>query len=970
MSINLTDEIEVKTKKGKLGAAKQIFLEGDTQTVENEIQDINSRHNDLNSKHESLSSTVSEHTNQIESNQNQITTNKSTQDAKNASLDANMAELNTRDDQITELVRGIAATGGASVATTVTYDNTSSHLASATVQGAIDELQGSKIDKTSILQELGNAEDKVMSQKAVSDELSEMDGKVNELDQKIGIIGNNNLIPDFQNSKYIKAIISSIKLKSLAFTGIINRASQTTSQYLSFKAVKEDNSNVDLIYDSSKGSISNSVETIDISNSGITLTVVVNWACGEVVNVGINKPIDIRFVRFTDEKIIIDDSLESTNKDHALSAYQGKVLKETVTSEVQNLNNKINTLLDDSQKEQSFEFVKIKTAIIDSGEFSNPSYNSTDFIDVSAATKITLQNLYANQYGIRAYIFYADDKTTIVAKNSDVSTGDYIPDVVFDGNIPEGAKWLRCTEFYIAQNPSYKRGKVTITSLKEGVNSRISSLETDVKELKHKEVSSSRRKISDADILAKDHNYFYLDGGNVMKGASKYQATGFIAFNENIKAIEFELGDASKNNNFVSVLCGLGKDDNNIDVFARIDLPTFSSNTSYGNLQSVPQIYQSYQKQDAASLSGRDSYAPPYRLPFNAVYKPKTGDTCRIEIYNGTFMEGSVLVDGQWTKWFSVCQIGSYYNKSLPVRSGWNEKFVIGFAVASDSGYCTDGNVAIIKNIIVINDENDVTINHAYISSKGWTRKKSWLAIGDSITELNKTAGLGYIGFAERRYNFKSINKGRGGWTLYRYWRDRAGWYTNPDGSITKDTSGTFHEGNHWEEEVAALPKNSIVSIFMGTNDFDTTFAIPTTDVIMDTYPDPHPRFGNTDASSEDAKDEHTTLGCLRLIIERIMQLSPTARIVLFAPMYRTKGIVEGDHFTELLINSEGRTIYDYADAIASVGKEYNIPVYNTCRDSGINYNNLVSFTYDNLHTSEDGGDLLGNYIGSRLNLL
>lgn len=175
MSINLTDEIEVKTKKGKLGAAKQIFLEGDTQTVENEIKDINSRHNDLNSKHESLSSTVSEHTNQIESNQNQITTNKSTQDAKNASLDANMAKLNTRDDQITELVRGITATGGASVATTVTYDNTSSHLASATVQGAIDELQGSKIDKTSILQELGNAEDKVISQKCITNTVSQIE---------------------------------------------------------------------------------------------------------------------------------------------------------------------------------------------------------------------------------------------------------------------------------------------------------------------------------------------------------------------------------------------------------------------------------------------------------------------------------------------------------------------------------------------------------------------------------------------------------------------------------------------------------------------------------------------------------------------------------------------------------------------------------------------------------------------------
>ena len=185
MSINLTDEIEVKTKKGKLGAAKQIFLEGDTQTVENEIQDINSRHNDLNSKHESLSSTVSEHTYQIESNQNQITANKSAQDAKNTSLDANMAKLNTRDDQITELVRGVTATGGASVATTVTYDNTSSHLASATVQGAIDELQGSKIDKTSILQELGNVEDKVMSQKAVSDAIAVEETRAKEAEENL-----------------------------------------------------------------------------------------------------------------------------------------------------------------------------------------------------------------------------------------------------------------------------------------------------------------------------------------------------------------------------------------------------------------------------------------------------------------------------------------------------------------------------------------------------------------------------------------------------------------------------------------------------------------------------------------------------------------------------------------------------------------------------------------------------------------
>lgn len=173
-NINVTAPLHAATKKGKLGAAKEIFLEGDTQTVEKEIQDINSRHNDLSSKHESLSSkheslssTVSEHTKQIESNQSQITANKSAQDEKNTSLDANMAKLNTRDDQITELVKGVTATGGASVATAVSYDNTSSNLDAATVQGAVDELVTKKVSKEDIAQELGDSEDKVVSQFAL-----------------------------------------------------------------------------------------------------------------------------------------------------------------------------------------------------------------------------------------------------------------------------------------------------------------------------------------------------------------------------------------------------------------------------------------------------------------------------------------------------------------------------------------------------------------------------------------------------------------------------------------------------------------------------------------------------------------------------------------------------------------------------------------------------------------------------------
>lgn len=112
MAINITDALNAATVKGKLADAKQIFLEGDTKNVQQEITDIHTK----------------------------IDNNKVEQATKNQSLDKNIADLNTRDNQITKLIKEVAVTGGASVATAVTYDNTSSHLTAATVQGAIDEV--------------------------------------------------------------------------------------------------------------------------------------------------------------------------------------------------------------------------------------------------------------------------------------------------------------------------------------------------------------------------------------------------------------------------------------------------------------------------------------------------------------------------------------------------------------------------------------------------------------------------------------------------------------------------------------------------------------------------------------------------------------------------------------------------------------------------------------------------------------
>lgn len=110
--INVTAPLHSATTKGKLGNANEIFLEGDTQTVEKEIQDINSRHNTLNTKHESLSKTV----------------------------------------------QGISATGKANTATEVTYNNTNSGIAAENVQDAVDELAKEKADSSDVTEKFNKVE--------------------------------------------------------------------------------------------------------------------------------------------------------------------------------------------------------------------------------------------------------------------------------------------------------------------------------------------------------------------------------------------------------------------------------------------------------------------------------------------------------------------------------------------------------------------------------------------------------------------------------------------------------------------------------------------------------------------------------------------------------------------------------------------------------------------------------------------
>lgn len=93
---------------------------------------------------------------QINDKQQQITAN-----------DEDISLLQTRSTQMEEAIKGISASGGASVASAVTYNNTESGLDSVTAQGAIDELANKKFNKENIAQEFGESENKVVSQFAL-----------------------------------------------------------------------------------------------------------------------------------------------------------------------------------------------------------------------------------------------------------------------------------------------------------------------------------------------------------------------------------------------------------------------------------------------------------------------------------------------------------------------------------------------------------------------------------------------------------------------------------------------------------------------------------------------------------------------------------------------------------------------------------------------------------------------------------
>ena len=110
MAINITDELYAATVKGKLGSAKQVFLDDDSTTVQKAFED----------------------------------------------RDEHLDTLDNRSSQMEAAIKDISTTGGASTANAVSYENSTSGLSAVTAQAAIDELSSKKADTTAVDKKLSD----------------------------------------------------------------------------------------------------------------------------------------------------------------------------------------------------------------------------------------------------------------------------------------------------------------------------------------------------------------------------------------------------------------------------------------------------------------------------------------------------------------------------------------------------------------------------------------------------------------------------------------------------------------------------------------------------------------------------------------------------------------------------------------------------------------------------------------------
>ena len=189
-------------------------------------------------------------------------------------------------------------------------------------------------------------------------------------------------------------------------------------------------------------------------------------------------------------------------------------------------------------------------------------------------------------------------------------------------------------------------------------------------------------------------------------------------------------------------------------------------------------------------------------------------------------------------------------------------------------------------------------------------KKIVWVAIGDSITYLNEHANetgnritKGYMTrVVEQLPEVEYINQGHNGWT-----------------------SGRIAE----KIEDLKIQKADVYSVFLGTNDWWGGRPLGTL------------------ADYENNTGNGTVYGSFRLIINKLRNLNPEAKIILITPMQRADFV----YIANMKNNAygsykekKGQTLAQFADAIVAIGKSEHLPVVDLYHTKQLKLKKLVKY--------------------------
>lgn len=192
-----------------------------------------------------------------------------------------------------------------------------------------------------------------------------------------------------------------------------------------------------------------------------------------------------------------------------------------------------------------------------------------------------------------------------------------------------------------------------------------------------------------------------------------------------------------------------------------------------------------------------------------------------------------------------------------------------------------------------------------------FTEKETvWVAIGDSITYLNdhpdetgNRVAKGYLSRVVAELpNVRYINQGHNGWK-------------------SVDIAGKI--------ESLGLVKADVYTVFLGTNDWWGGRPVGS----IDDYKN------NTGANS--------VSGSFRIIIDKIRQLNPEAKIVLITPMQRNDFVYllnASNNAHGSYKSRNGQSLEAFANAVIAIGKLENIPVIDLYHDRRLGLKYMVNF--------------------------